>query len=57
MANLKYFLWLTQRKGLRTGEVSSLLAQFGTPEAVYFAQGEEYDLLGLPAGKKRVLED
>ena len=57
MANLKYFLWLTQRKGLQTGEVSSLLARFGTPEAVYFAQGEEYDLLGLPAGKKRVLED
>lgn len=57
MANLKYFLWLTQRKGFQLGEASALLAHFGTPEAVYFAQREEYDLLGLPEGKKRALED
>lgn len=57
MANLKYFLWLTTREGFQPGEVSALLDHFGTPEAVYFAQGEEYDLLGLPKGKKRALED
>lgn len=57
MANLKYFLWLTQRKGFQPGEASALLAHFGTPEAVYFAQGEEYDLLRLSEGKKRELED
>lgn len=57
MANLKYFLWLTTRKGFQPGEASALLAHFGTPEAVYFAQGEEYELLGLPGGKKKALED
>lgn len=57
MANLKYFLWLTQRKGFQPGDANLLLAHFGTPEAVYFAQGEEYDLLGLPAAKKRALGD
>jgi len=57
MANLKYFLWLTQRKGFQPGETAALLAHFGTPEAVYFAQREEYDLLGLSEGKKRALED
>lgn len=57
MANLKYFLWLTTRKGFQTGEVNALLSRFGTPEAIYFAQEEEYDLLGLSEGKKRALRD
>ena len=57
MANLKYFLWLTTRKGFQPGEANTLLSHFGTPEAVYFAQREEYDLLGLAEGKKRALED
>lgn len=57
MANLKYFLWLTTRKGLSTGEAGALLSYFGTPEAAYFAPEEEYDLLGLPRGKKAALLD
>ena len=57
MANLKYFLWLTQRKGFQPGEIGALLSRFGTPEGVYFAQREEYDALGLTEGKKRVLEE
>lgn len=57
MANLKYFLWLTTRKGFSTGEAVRLLAHFGTPEAVYFAQEEEYALLGLSAGKRAGLRD
>ncbi len=57
MANLKYFLWLTTRKGFQTGEVNGLLSYFGTPEAIYFAQGEEYDLLGLSERKKQALKD
>ncbi len=57
MANLKYFLWLTTRKGFQTGEVNGLLSHFGTPEAIYFAQGEEYDLLGLSERKKQALKD
>lgn len=57
MANLKYFLWLTQRKGFRPGEVGALLSHFGTPEAVYYAQREEYELLGLGGSKRKALED
>ncbi len=57
MANLKYFLWLTTRPGFQPGEAQMLLAHFGTPEAVYFAEREEYDLLGLPGSKKKALED
>lgn len=57
MANLKYFLWLTQRKGFQPRETWELLSHFGTPEAVYFAQSEEYELLNLSAGKKESLED
>lgn len=57
MANLKYFLWLTTRKGFSTGETVRLLAHFGTPEAAYFAPLEEYDLLGLSSGKRASLAD
>lgn len=57
MANLKYFLWLTTRKGLQSEDPGLLLAHFGTPEAVYYADRAEYDLLGLPEGKKAALAD
>lgn len=57
MANLKYFLWLTNRKGLQSEDPGALLAHFGTPEAVYFAPEEEYDLLGIPKSKKAALLD
>jgi len=57
MANLKYFLWLTTRKGFQPGEAGALLAHFGTPEAAYFADETEYELMGLPAAKRRTLED
>ena len=57
MANLKYFLWLTTRKGLRPEDPGLLLAHFGTPEAAYYAPEEEYDLLGLPGAKKAELLD
>lgn len=57
MANLKYFLWLTTRKGLSTGEPWELLSRFGTPEAVYFAERAEYELLGITGAKRESLED
>ena len=37
MASLKYWLWLTTRKGLSNVGVLGLLDHFGTPEAAYFA--------------------
>ncbi len=43
MASLKYWLWLTTRKGLSNISIFELLERFGTPEAVHFADGGEYD--------------
>lgn len=58
MATLKYWLWLTTRKGLGTLTAVRLLEQFGTPEAAYFADKGEYDLVpALSAAGKRSLED
>ena len=57
MANLKYFLWLTTRKGLQPEDPGTFLSHFGTPEAVYFAPEEEYDLLGIPKSKNTSLLD
>lgn len=57
MANLKYFLWLTTRKGFQPGEFSALLSHFGTPEAAYFAPAEEYGLLGLAGPRQAALMD
>ncbi len=57
MANLKYFLWLTTRPGFQPGDAWSLLQRFGTPEAVYYAEPAEYELAGLPAGKREALAD
>lgn len=45
MANLKYWLWLTTRKGLSATGILELLDHFGTPEAAHFADPGEYDLI------------
>ena len=41
MATLKYWLWLSTRKGLRPEHMDRLLEHFGTPEAAYFADPAE----------------
>lgn len=58
MASLKYWLWLTTRKGLSNVGVFGLLDHFGTPEAAHFADPAEYDLVpGLTrAGKASLLD-
>lgn len=43
MASLKYWLWLTTRTGLGAKGAQRLVEQFGSPEAVYFADRGEYD--------------
>lgn len=43
MASLKYWLWLTSRTGLGARGGQRLVEQFGSPEAVYFADKGEYD--------------
>ena len=57
MANLKYFLWLTTRKGFRAGELWELLSRFNSPEAVYYAEGAEYELLGINGVRRESLTD
>lgn len=58
MASLKYWLWLTTRKGLSNVGVLGLLDHFGTPEAAYFADPAEYDLVpGLTGVSKGALLD
>ena len=57
MSTLQYWLWLATRAGLRTGEAAALAGRFGTPEAVYFADREEYSLLRLPDGLQASLRD
>ena len=58
MATLKYWLWLTTRTGLGTLTAARVLETFGTPEAAYFADAGEYDLVeALSAtAKKSFLE-
>ena len=57
MANLKYFLWLTTRKGFQPVEYCRLLEHFGTPEAIYFAEPEEYELIGMNGERRQSLLD
>lgn len=58
MASLKYWLWLTTRKGISNMGMLGLLDHFGTPEAAHFADPAEYDLVpGLTrTGKDALLE-
>lgn len=70
MASLKYWLWLSTRKGLSNVGMLGVLDHFGTPEAAHFADPAEYDLIpGLTGvgkaslldksleGAERILED
>lgn len=58
MASLKYWLWLSTRKGLSNVGMLGVLDHFGTPEAAHFADPAEYDLIpGLTkAGKASLLD-
>lgn len=47
MAELKYWLWFTERRGLESRRRTELLEQLGSPERVYFADEEEYRHLGV----------
>lgn len=58
MGGLKYWLWLSTRSGLGQVGQFGLLEHFGTPEAAYFADPMEYDLVaGLSkVGKEGLLD-
>lgn len=57
MADLKYWLWLTTRKGMNPVKILSLLDYFVTPERIYYADREEYELNALSQYQCRGLED
>ena len=58
MSTAKYWLWLTGRKGLGGLGVNRVLDHFGTPEAAFFADPEEYALMeGLSAAGAESLRD
>lgn len=57
MAQLKYWVWLTTRKGFGPAETFRLLDHFGSPERAYFADPAEYGLLELEDGRRAALED
>lgn len=58
MAGLKYWLWLSTRKGLGPVGALRLLEQFGTPEQIYFADPQGYDLIpGITSYTRAQLKD
>lgn len=58
MAGLKYWLWLSTRKGVGALGTLRLLDRFQGPEQVYFARSEEYDLVeGLSRQGQLELKD
>ena len=58
MASLKYWLWLSTRKGLGALGALRLLDHFATPEQVYFARAEEYNMVdGLSRQGRAELAD
>ena len=48
MADLKYWLWLTTRKGLGPAGALAVLDHFSTPERAYYGEKEDYESLPLP---------
>jgi len=44
---LKYWIWLTSRKGVGHQDALKMLDHFATPERIYYADPEEYALAGL----------
>ncbi|MGN0985347.1 MAG: DNA-processing protein DprA [Candidatus Enterenecus sp.] len=46
MSNLKYWLWLADRKGLAGQTGVRVLNYFGSPERVYFSDAKEYRMVG-----------
>lgn len=56
MATLNYWLWLMTREGVGPTTATLLLDRFVTPERVYYAEPEEYDIPFLPAKVRASLQ-
>lgn len=55
MSSLKYWLWLSTRRGVGVQGMHAVLDHFGTPERAFFADPEEYEL--LPSGLGRAVQE
>ena len=57
MAELKYWLWLTTRKGLGAAGALIVLDHFITPERAFYGEKEDFESLPLPPFAKQSLLD
>lgn len=57
MASLKYWLWLTSRKGMDAAGALTVLDHFITPERAFYADSEEYEQLPMRPTMRRGLLD
>lgn len=57
MSALKYWVWLSLRRGIGPAAGAELLKKMGTPEAVFFASREDYRLNGISERDADVLMD
>ena len=57
MAELKYWLWLTTRKGLGAAGALAVLDHFSTPERAFYGEKEDFEPLPLPPFAKKSLLD
>ncbi len=57
VAALKYWIWLTSRRGLGPAAAMTVLDHFVTPERAYWADPEDYDFLPLDLRAREALKD
>ena len=57
MAALKYWLWLTSRRGMDSVSALKVAECFGSPERAYYADNEEYSELPIRPALRRQLLD
>lgn len=57
MSTLKYWIWFSERHGLRAETRSALLEAYGDPRSVYFAADKELEEIPLRDNEKETLRD
>ena len=57
MAELKYWLWLTTRKGLGPAGALAVLDHFSTPERAFYGEREDFESLPLTPFARDALLD
>ena len=57
MAELKYWLWLTTRKGLGPTGALAVLDHFSTPERAFYGEQEDFEALPLSPFARQSLLD